>query len=589
MLQNGGELADWADTVTEGQIRYIWHTLTCQLWLRDKDAFVSATKYADECVGIDSCQLTSAGYEGLVLVNKFAVHKLSGGHKVEEMTMDATYGTNSAGYSLFAVLAEVDGTGVPLAYMFAKPTAGNVSSYSTPLSQLLFLFLKRIQDLGFAPSFFGCDKDMSEIIAISNVFPRARIQLCYWHVLRAIRAKLSSSKESTSRTIYDPVAAKASVPELELCWGSRLEKRPSDHKFGEVLCACPSRRRHFTSSGNLETSTMKDRQAVIDLIHLHFNYHPRIPFAGGLYKSANEIYQYCTAEMYNFCRQKDWWRTWVYFWGEWYRPDKWRLWARSVGEQIPVLKTTMVLESHWRVLKHDFLHKYNRPRIDLVVHCMATELLPTMNQKLQCIISGNQRLYRANWRLEFKQEWLKARQMKIGTESNHFFDGEIWVCSCRKYILSRFLICKHLVQAKEAKSRTLPEFFRFCHRIRISPFWVEQRFGEHFAEINAVKTAAPTMLFEAEELESGSELGDEDVGTDEKFKAVIDKCKRFAELIQSEQQAENGSKFIDKVLETTAQSMDDLLSDEHARRNSKTMNTTWRANKHPASIFMNSC
>jgi len=45
------------------------------------------------------------------------------------------------------------------------------------------------------------------------------------------------------------------------------------------------------------------------------------------------------------------------------------------------------------------------------------------------------------------------------------------------------------------------------------------------------------MLFEAEELESGSELGDEDVGTDEKFKAVIDKCKRFAELIQSEQQA----------------------------------------------------
>ena len=41
---------------------------------------------------------------------------------MKEMTIDATYGTNSAAYSLFAILAEVDGTGIPLAYVFAKPT-----------------------------------------------------------------------------------------------------------------------------------------------------------------------------------------------------------------------------------------------------------------------------------------------------------------------------------------------------------------------------------------------------------------------------------------------------------------------------------
>jgi hypothetical protein len=33
-----------------------------------------------------------------------------------------------------------------------------------------------------------------------------------------------------------------------------------------------------------------------------------------------------------------------------------------------VLKTTMIVESHWRKLKHDYLHKFNnRPQIDLVV------------------------------------------------------------------------------------------------------------------------------------------------------------------------------------------------------------------------------
>ena len=38
--------------------------------------------------------------------------------RTKELVMDATFGTNSTGMSLFAVLAEVDGTGVSLAYSF---------------------------------------------------------------------------------------------------------------------------------------------------------------------------------------------------------------------------------------------------------------------------------------------------------------------------------------------------------------------------------------------------------------------------------------------------------------------------------------
>jgi hypothetical protein len=32
--------------------------------------------------------------------------------------MDSTFGTNNAGMDMFAVLAEAEGTGVPLAYYF---------------------------------------------------------------------------------------------------------------------------------------------------------------------------------------------------------------------------------------------------------------------------------------------------------------------------------------------------------------------------------------------------------------------------------------------------------------------------------------
>lgn len=40
-----------------------------------------------------------------------------------------------------------------------------------------------------------------------------------------------------------------------------------------------------------------------------------------------------------------------------YRSGRWELWARSHNTvEIPVLETTMIAESHWRRIKHNFLH-----------------------------------------------------------------------------------------------------------------------------------------------------------------------------------------------------------------------------------------
>jgi hypothetical protein len=39
-----------------------------------------------------------------------------------------------------------------------------------------------------------CDKNWSEINALRAVFPEAKLQLCYWHVLRAIKERMKILK-----------------------------------------------------------------------------------------------------------------------------------------------------------------------------------------------------------------------------------------------------------------------------------------------------------------------------------------------------------------------------------------------------------
>ena len=68
---------------------------------------------------------------------------------MKELVMDATFGTNSTGMSLFAVLAEVDGTGVPLAYYFMETFEGNShgvrQAAPRATTAILYQFLRPLQ------------------------------------------------------------------------------------------------------------------------------------------------------------------------------------------------------------------------------------------------------------------------------------------------------------------------------------------------------------------------------------------------------------------------------------------------------------
>lgn len=157
--------------------------------------------------------------------------------------MDATYGTNNSGMELFAVLAEFDGSGIPLCYLFLETRPlenGDKRADPGAIAHVLAQFLRRLKISGFNPAFFGCDKDESEIAAIQQVWPSTRIQLCFWHAKRAIRAKLKDSHKTSTQNHYFTSDAQKLIPDLEICWGSLPIRRPDGvHRYGG--CQCKSR------------------------------------------------------------------------------------------------------------------------------------------------------------------------------------------------------------------------------------------------------------------------------------------------------------------------------------------------------------
>ena len=131
--------------------------------------------------------------------------------------------------------------------------------------------------------------------------------------------------------------------------------------------SCASSSTEFPEFGRLETEDMAERNTVLDIFRRNFKMHSMIPDQNGTYRTKHQIYLDCINEIYIWCHVRNYFRLWAYLFVNWYAPEQWKLWVRSVNpDSLPVLKTTMITESHWRKIKHDYLHRFNRPRIDLV-------------------------------------------------------------------------------------------------------------------------------------------------------------------------------------------------------------------------------
>ena len=146
----------------------------------------------------------------------------------------------------------------------------------------------------------------------------------------------------------------------------------------------------------------------------HFNMHSMIPDQNGTFRSAEQIHFDCINELYAWCHARNYFRLWTYLFINWYAPDVGKLWARSANpDSMPVLKTTMIIESHWRRIMHDYLHRFNRPRIDLVTSVLVSRVVPQALERMTAMLKKDHRIVIAAWRKAFKRHWKHLQSYQV--------------------------------------------------------------------------------------------------------------------------------------------------------------------------------
>ena len=99
--------------------------------------------------------------------------------------------TNALGFELYAILGQINGAGYPMAYLFLD----NAKKDNGVRTAILAEFFKALHDNGLqSPDFFLTDKDLSQINAACQVWPSTKIQLCLWHLKKAVAKRLADSQ-----------------------------------------------------------------------------------------------------------------------------------------------------------------------------------------------------------------------------------------------------------------------------------------------------------------------------------------------------------------------------------------------------------
>jgi hypothetical protein len=113
----------------------------------------------------------------------------------------------------------------------------------------------------------------------------------------------------------------------------------------------------------------------------------------------------------------------------------------------------MSVENFWCNLKHETLHHFVHPCLGQLIYLIAVEVLPYTEAKMQ-IFEADFRPGCAKaltpYRKAFKKCWKMLAVRPLGTQV-YMTDLATWTCSCRQQKYNAFLLCKHLVQAFDAR------------------------------------------------------------------------------------------------------------------------------------------
>jgi hypothetical protein len=213
--------------------------------------------------------------------------------------------------------------------------------------------------------FILTDKDQSEFGAVADVYPEAKHQLCYWHVLRYLADRLSENKKPRR---YNAQKAHDYFDFTDADWGvedddaydSPSESSEQDEDDGEDLEAAMARsaaRAARRKPNKVKVFCPPEHRGVLKEMHRRIMcMHSAIPscFHNNDSLSPEAIHAWAAEEMYQYCRKHNLRLVWAYLWNQWYCEDQWHLWARAAGNEIPRIRTTMMVESLWNTIKHKY-------------------------------------------------------------------------------------------------------------------------------------------------------------------------------------------------------------------------------------------
>ncbi|CAG8584923.1 1394_t:CDS:2, partial [Gigaspora rosea] len=102
-----------------------------------------------------------------------------------------------------------------------------------------------------------------------------------------------------------------------------------------------------------------------------------------------------------------------------------KIWIREVFP--PYFMFGAIYECHWRILKRDFLYKFNRPCLDVLCYVIINKMLPKL---LHLLVTGR---IQPSWRKDFKHEWKQLLFRKINDSNKYLTAYDCWICSCQSF------------------------------------------------------------------------------------------------------------------------------------------------------------
>ncbi|KAI0074399.1 hypothetical protein K474DRAFT_1601490 [Panus rudis PR-1116 ss-1] len=207
-------------------VYYWWHVVSRQEWRLVPDSpLESAIRFVQKNEKKHHVQLLNIEAEPGTSVFAFQITDFikEWARNTQELGMDSTWNTNGGNYELFAAVADVEGSGIPLAFLFIQTTKDAASGAK---EKVLTRFLTALKELGVEPEYTLSDKDWSEINAMRTVWPKAKHQLCFWHALRTVKQRLAKTRERPGP--YNGVEACEEFSFIDATFLPRAQCDPND-------------------------------------------------------------------------------------------------------------------------------------------------------------------------------------------------------------------------------------------------------------------------------------------------------------------------------------------------------------------------